>query len=80
MPQNRIGDLLRENDVSRRRVAKEIGVHPTTVGRWESGISPIPDFRKQQLAELFGVSVPYLMGWENGNGDNGNGNGERAVA
>jgi hypothetical protein len=33
----------------------------------------IPDARKAQIAAFFGVSVPWLMGWENGGNGNGNG-------
>ncbi len=61
---NRLRELREESGISRRALAAELGVHPTTVTRWESGAIAIRDDYKQQLAERLGVSVPFLMGWD----------------
>lgn len=57
--------------MSRTQVAAELGVSERTVYRWETGETSVPDDQKLALSELFGVSVPWLMGWvglpENGN-------------
>lgn len=76
MPQNRIRELRQEQRLSQKHLADAMGVDHSTISRWEAGLVTIPDPLKAQLAEFFAVSVPHLMGWDDGNGDNG----ERAVA
>ena len=61
--QNRIADLRSERELSQEALASVVGVNASTVSRWEHGAS-IPDWRKQQLAEFFRVSVSRLMGWD----------------
>lgn len=68
---NRLRGLRTGRGLSLASLAELVGVHESTVSRWESGESGIPDPRKQQLAEMFDVSVSYLMGWDEPNGDNG---------
>lgn len=70
---NRLGEIRETLGLSQAAIAKHLGVHESTVSRWEADISQIPDERKQQLAELLGVSVSFLMRWDepNGNGHNG---------
>lgn len=72
-PPNRIRALRTNRALSLADVATHIGVHESTVSRWESGESGVPDWRKSELADFFNVSVPYLMGWDEPNGDNGDG-------
>lgn len=74
---NRIRTLRTSRNLSLAAVAATIGVDESTVSRWETGKQGVPDHRKVQLADFFGVSVAYLMGWSDGNGD---GNGERVAA
>ena len=55
--------LKRERELrgwSQAKVAMELGIDPTTVGRWERGLSlPYPHFR-EKLCTLFGKSVREL--------------------
>ena len=45
-------------------VAQEIGISKATLSRYENGkIKIIPPENVHRLANLFGVSRPYLMGW-----------------
>lgn len=75
-PRNRLASLRQAQGLSRTDIASQLGLKTDrTVHRWETGESQIPDHRKLELAELFGVSVVWLMCWE---ADDGNGNGERA--
>lgn len=60
---NRIGELRRARRMEQYDVASALRVHPSTVYRWETG-STIPDSQKAKLAELFDVSLPYLMYWD----------------
>ena len=63
MPKNRLRELREENNLLAAEVAQRVGVDASTVSRWENQIGGIPDHRKQQLAEMFKVSVAFLMGW-----------------
>lgn len=69
---NRIRFFREAQDLSYADVTSRLRVTERTVRRWEAG-QAVPDKQKFALADLFGVSVVFLMGWE---GDNGNG--ERA--
>lgn len=74
MAQNRVAELRQAQvpPMSPTGLADRLGVRERTVYRWERGESGIPDEKKLALAELFGVSVLWLMGWEEeGNGGNG---------
>lgn len=70
-PRNRIRALRTERGLSLAQLAAEIGVHESTISRWESGESGVPDHRKVQLADFFDVPVPYLMGWDGPDGSGG---------
>jgi len=47
-----------------------------TLDRWEAGESGIPETHWPELCEIFGVSVAFLLNWD----DEPNGDGLRAVA
>jgi DNA-binding XRE family transcriptional regulator len=64
---NRLGKLRRRQALSLEDVASARGVSRSTVHRWELGLVQIPDEHKLALADLFGVSVVFLMGQENRN-------------
>jgi transcriptional regulator with XRE-family HTH domain len=64
LPPNRIGELRVASDMRRVDIAAHVGVDTMTLYRWEKGMQPIKDEAKFILAELFGVSVPWLMGWD----------------
>lgn len=66
LPPNRIEKFRVASHLSRAGVADRLGVGEATIARWERGGAQVPDEKKLALAELFGgVSVAYLMGWEN---------------
>jgi transcriptional regulator with XRE-family HTH domain len=72
MPKNRIAMLRQIAGLRPADIASRLGVTETTARRWESGKGEIPDGRKLALADLFEVSVPFLMGWPEipaGNGE-----------
>jgi transcriptional regulator with XRE-family HTH domain len=65
LPSNRLSELRAEHNLSRPDVAAKLGLKSErTVRRWETGESGIPDASKLKLAEMFGVSVSGLMGWD----------------
>ena len=61
---NRLKELRQEKKLSQKELAENIGVHYRTLQNWENGESQIKPDKAQQLAEYFGVSVGYLLGYE----------------
>lgn len=61
---NRLKELRQEKKLSQKELAENIGVHYRTLQNWENGESQIKPEKAQQLADHFGVSVGYLLGYE----------------
>ena len=61
---NRLKELRQAKKLSQKELAKNIGVHYRTLQNWENGESQIKTEKAQQLADYFGVSVGYLLGYE----------------
>ena len=64
-----IGDRIRlkrnEKGWSQRDLAEKMGYsNHSTVGKVETGKVDLPQSKVVQFAEVLGVSVAYLMGWE----------------
>lgn len=60
---NRLKDLRKEKKLSQKEIAKEMGISEKTLSRWENGENQIKPEKAQQLADCFGVSVGYLLGY-----------------
>jgi transcriptional regulator with XRE-family HTH domain len=60
---NRLTQLRKAAGLERYDIAAKLRVDQSTVYRWERG-GTIPDDRKKQLADLLGVSIAHLMGWD----------------
>ena len=61
---NRLKELREARGLRQVHVAAHIDRDQTMVYRYETGQVPIPDDVKAQLADFFGVSRAYLMGWD----------------
>ena len=61
---NRLKQLRKEKGLTQQEVADEIGVTKRTYIYWENGENQIKANRASQLADYFGVSVGYLLGYE----------------
>ena len=61
---NRLKELRKEKKLSQKEIAKEMSISEKTLSRWENGESQIKQEKAQQLADYFGVSVGYLLGYE----------------
>lgn len=61
---NRLKQLRKENGLTQQEVADEIGVTKRTYIYWENEESQIKTNKASQLADYFGVSVGYLLGYE----------------
>lgn len=60
---NRLKILRKEKKLSQKEIALELQVPPRTYQRWENGESQIKPDKAQALADHFGVSVGYLLGY-----------------
>lgn len=66
LPSNRLAELRAASGMKRVDIAARVDRDPQTLWRWEKGETQIPDEAKHLLADLFGVSISWLMGWEPG--------------
>lgn len=65
---SRLKELLEENHLSKRKLAKEVGVSATSISDWTNGkIQPTAE-SIYLLAEYFKVSADFLLGLENETG------------
>ena len=61
---NRLKELRKEKKLTQTELADEIGVTKLSISNWERGERDIKFDKAQQLADFFGVSVGYLLGFE----------------
>ncbi|MDU3085627.1 MAG: helix-turn-helix transcriptional regulator [Streptococcus mitis] len=61
---SRLKELRQERKLTQQELAKQIGVSKLTILNWEKGEHQIKSEKAQQLADIFGVSVGYLLGYE----------------
>ena len=61
---NRLKELRKQKGLTQQGLADEISVSKITVLRWENEERQIKPEKAQQLAEYFGISVGYLLGYE----------------
>lgn len=60
---NRLKELRKEKKLTQKELAQNIGAGLRTIQTWENGESQIKPDKAQQLADFFGVSVGYLLGF-----------------
>ena len=60
---NRLKELRKEKKLSQKEIAKEMSISEKTLSRWENGESQIKPEKAQKLADYFGVSIGYLLGY-----------------
>ena len=63
LPPNRLRELRLGHGLKHYDISARFRMDPSTVWRWENGRSTIPDAIKLELAETYGVTVAYMMGW-----------------
>lgn len=62
MKGNRIKQLREENNLKQEDLAKKLSVAPSTIGMYERDEREPNDTIKLQIAQLFNVSIDYLLG------------------
>ena len=60
---NKIKQLRKEKKLTQKELAEETDISYRTLQRWENGETDIKPEKAQQLADFFGVSVGYLLGY-----------------
>lgn len=60
---NRIKELRKQRKLSQRALSEQIGVNIRTVQRWERGDGAMKPPTAEGVANFFGVSVGYLLGY-----------------
>ena len=61
---NRLKELRKDKNKSQKEIAELLKVNEKTISRWEKGDRPIKTDKAQLLADHFGVSVGYLLGYD----------------
>ena len=62
---NRLKELRKKNKTTQKELANLLGVSEMTISRWENSESvSLKHDKVQSLAEYFGVTVEYLLGYE----------------
>ena len=59
---NRIKELRKERKITQLQLAKAVFVDQTTISQWETGKTFPTAETQRKLADLFGVSIDYLLG------------------
>lgn len=58
----RIRDLREDNDKTQQEIADLLNMHRSVYRRYEQGERELPLWAAIKLAELYGVSLDYLVG------------------
>lgn len=61
---NRLRELQRAEKLTQQELADIAEVSKRTIQNWEDGTSNIKPEKAKKLADYFGVSVPYLLGYD----------------
>ena len=61
---NRLKELRKEKKLTQKELAEETDIPYRTLQRWENGESQIKPEKAEKLADYFGVSIPYLLGYD----------------
>ena len=64
---NRLKQLRKLRKMTRVELAEKLGVTKLTILNWEHGTHEIKGSNAKKLADLFDVSIPYLLGYDTSN-------------
>ena len=57
----RLRDLREDLDLTQIKVSSMLGCSQTTYSRYETGITSVPNDILDKLADIYGVSVDYIL-------------------
>ena len=61
---NRLKELRQTKKLTQKELAQNIGAGLRTIQTWENGESQIKPDKAEKLADFFGVSIGYLLGYD----------------
>ena len=64
---NNLRKLRKQKKLTQQELAEIIRVHHRTLQNWENGNAQIFPKNQKALADYFGVSIPYLLGYDTDN-------------
>lgn len=64
IPKRRIATLRRLKNMTQKELGQKLGVGQTTVSAWETGKTTPDVIQLRSMAQLFHVSIDYLLGYE----------------
>ncbi len=62
---NRIAELRKQKDISQSKLGEIIGAAQNTICNWETGKRQPDNESLIKMADLFGVSIDYILGRDN---------------
>ena len=60
----RIKSAREDLKLTKRELAKRIGIHESSINKYEKGLVDIPLSKISELSRVLNVTEAYLMGWE----------------
>ncbi len=58
----RVYDLREDSDLTQKKIAEYLGIHPNVYRRYEKGVREFPLELIIKLADYYHVSTDYLLG------------------
>lgn len=58
----RVYDLREDSDLTQKKIAEYLGIHPNVYRRYEKGVREFPMELIVKLADYYHVSTDYLLG------------------
>ena len=58
----RVYDLREDSDLTQKKIAEYLGIHPNVYRRYEMGVREFPLELIVKLADYYHVSTDYLLG------------------
>ena len=62
---NKIKQLRKEKKLTQEELAEKIGISKRTLANWEDGVLSIKENKLKIMCEIFGVDMPYMLGYNN---------------
>lgn len=60
---NRVKELRKAKGYTQARLAKELNIHQTAISQWETGRTSPDQQTAKKMADLWGVSMEYVLGY-----------------
>ena len=58
----RVYDLREDSDLTQKKIAEYLGIHPNVYRRYEKGIHELPVWALIELAKYYHTTTDYILG------------------